>query len=158
MKTLVVYYSRKGYTEKIAFDKVRSEKEKGDEVDFLCLETLSNTAGFDGFRNCLVKSASGGEMELFPYETDVASYDKVIVCTPVWCGKTALPMKAFLTREKHNINKAEYVIVHFLDSNMDAVADEIDKILRLKRDNYTSIQCVWGKIKKEEEKEVFSDD
>lgn len=151
MKTLVVYYSRKGYVEKIADARIKSERENGNEVDFLSLETISNTAGYDGLRNCLVNIASGGEMELFPYDTDVASYDKVIICTPVWGGKVALPMKTFLTREKHNINCAEYVIVHFLDGNMSAVADETDEILRLKREKYTSVQCVWGKIKKEED-------
>ncbi len=151
MKTLVVYYSRKGYVEKQADAKIKAERENGNEVDFLSLETISNTVGYDGLRNCLVKIASGGEMELFPYDTDVASYDKVIICTPVWGGKVALPMKTFLTKEKHNINCVEYVIVHFLDGNMSAVADEMDKILRLKRRKYTSIQCVWGKNKKEEE-------
>ena len=151
MKTLVVYYSRKGYVEKIADAKIKAEREAGNEVDFLSLETISNTAGYDGLRNCLVKIATGGEMELFPYETDVASYDKVIICTPVWGGKVALPMKAFLTKEKHNITQFEYVIVHFLDGNMSAVADEMDVILRKKREKYTSVQCVWGKIKKEEE-------
>lgn len=151
MKTLVVYYSRKGYVEKIADAKIKAEREAGNEVDFLSLETISNTVGYDGLRNCLVKIATGGEMELFPYETDVASYDKVIICTPVWGGKVALPMKAFLTKEKHNITHFEYVIVHFLDGNMSAVADEMDVILRKKRAKYTSVQCVWGKIKKEEE-------
>ena len=151
MKTLVVYYSRKGYVEKIADAKIKAEREAGNEVDFLSLETISNTAGYDGLRNCLVKIATGGEMELFPYDTDVASYDKVIICTPVWGGKIALPMKTFLTKEKHNISVFEYVIVHFLDVNMSAVADEMDVILRKKREKYTSIQCVWGKIKKEED-------
>lgn len=151
MKTLVVYYSRKGYVEKIADAKIKAEREAGNEVDFLSLETISNTAGYDGLRNCLVKIATGGEMELFPYECDVASYDKVIICTPVWGGKVALPMKTFLAKEKHNISCAEYVIVHFLDGNMSAVADEMDVILRKKRAKYTSVQCVWGKIKKEEE-------
>lgn len=151
MKTLVVYYSRKGYVEKIADAKIKAEREAGNEVDFLSLETISNTAGYDGLRNCLVKIATGGEMELFPYECDVASYDKVIICTPVWGGKAALPIKSFITKEKHNISVFEYVIVHFLDGNMSAVADEMDVILRKKREKYTSIQCVWGKIKKEED-------
>lgn len=151
MKTLVVYYSRKGYVEKIADAQIKGEREVGNEVDFLSLETLNTTVGYNGLRNCLAKVATGGEMELFPYETDVASYDKVIICTPVWGGKIASPMKTFLTREKHNINCAEYVIVHFLDGNMSAVADSMDKILRLKREKYTSVQCVWGKVKKEED-------
>lgn len=151
MKTLVVYYSRKGYVEKIADERIKAERENGNEVDFLSLETISNTAGYDGLRNCLVKIATGGEMELFPYECDVASYDKVIICTPVWGGKAALPIKSFITKEKHNINRAEYVIVSMAGGNTDAVADEMDKILRLKREKYTSVQCVWGKIKKEED-------
>ena len=151
MKTLVVYYSRKGYVEKIADTKIKAEREAGNELDFLCLDTLCTTVGYNGLRNCLVKTATGGEMELFPYECDVASYDKVIICTPVWGGKVAAPMKTFLTKEKHNISRAEYVIVHFLDGDMSAVADEMDKILRLKREKFTSVQCVWGKVKKEEE-------
>lgn len=151
MKTLVVYYSRKGYVEKIADEQIKTEREAGNDVAFISLETLSNTAGYDGLRNCLVKIATGGEMELFPYDTDVAAYDKVIICTPVWGGKVALPMKTFLEREKHNISNAEYVIVNFLGSDTAGVADEMDRILRLKRHKYTSVQCVWGKIKKSEE-------
>ena len=48
MKTLVVYYSRKGYTEKIALAKAKELS-----ADFLCLETIENVAGYNGFINCI---------------------------------------------------------------------------------------------------------
>lgn len=146
MKTLVVYYSRKGYTEKVALEKA---KELG--ADFLALDTLKTAVGYDGFINCFSAMISKKDMELFPYDTDIASYEKVILCAPIWCSDICAPMKTFMKKEKHNINKAEYIFLHAFDTNVKNAADEADKILRLKNDKYTSIQCVLGKIKKEEE-------
>ena len=146
MKTLVVYYSRKGYTEKIATAKA---KEIG--ADFLAIDTLENVAGYNGVRNCIMASVFNKDMPLFPYDTDIASYDKVIICAPIWFAGLCAPMKTFIKKEKHNIRKAEYIFVHAIDTNLAPVAAEMDKILRLKNDKYTSIECVFGKIKKEEE-------
>ncbi len=147
MKTLVVYYSRKGYTESIAL-----EKAKNDNADFLCLETIENTAGWYGFFNCVKFASSKKRMTLFPYETNVGEYDKAVICTPVWCGGISSPMLEFLEREKHNIKSAEYILVHALPMNAETVADEIDKLLDIKRISFTDIQCVLGKTLKEEVK------
>lgn len=144
MKTLVVYYSRKGYTEGIALEKAKEEN-----ADFLCLETIENTAGWYGFRNCLKFAVPKKGMTLFPYEKDVSNYDNVIICSPIWCGSVSSPMREFLNRERHNITRAEYILVHALPVNVNQVADEIDKILRLKRSKLTDIQCVFGNIVKE---------
>lgn len=146
MKTLVVYYSRKGYTEKIAIEKAR---ETG--ADFLAIDTIENVAGYNGFSNCITSSLFNRDMQLFPYDTDIASYDKIIICAPIWFADLCAPMKTFIKKEKHNIRKAEYIFVHAMPTNLKPVADKMDKILRLKNDKYTSIECVFGKIKKEEE-------
>lgn len=146
MKTLVVYYSRKGYTEKVALARA---KELG--ADFLAIDTLKTTVGYDGFINCMQAALTKKDMELFPYDTDVASYEKVIICAPIWRSDICAPMKTFMKKEKHNIQKAEYIFLHAFDESVQKAVDEADKILRLKRDKYTSIQCVLGKIKKEEE-------
>lgn len=146
MKTLVVYYSRKGYTEKIALAKAKEL-----EADFLAIDTIENVAGYNGFTNCAKAAFSKKNMELFPYDTDVSSYEKVIICAPIWFSGLCSPMQTFIKREKHNIKKAEYIFVHALQTDVSAVAAQTDKILRLKNDKYTSIQCVNGKIKKEEE-------
>ncbi|MBR3869373.1 MAG: flavodoxin family protein [Clostridia bacterium] len=146
MKTLVVYYSRKGNTEKIAL-----EKAKELEADFLAIDTIENVAGYNGFSNCVKSLISKDDMTLFPYDTDVAAYDKVIICAPIWFSKLCAPMQTFIKKEKHNIKKAEYIFVHALKTDVKAVAAETDKILRLKNDKYTSIQCMYGKIKTEED-------
>ena len=87
--------------------------------------------------NALIQIDSTKDKDLYDYLTYTSRKDSN--------DKTT-----FLTKEKHNISCAEYVIVHFLDGNMSAVADEMDVILRKKREKYTSVQCVWGKVKKEE--------
>lgn len=146
MKTLVVYYSRKGYVHQAAMKKIREEN-----ADFLELDTIENTAGWYGFLNCTKFAITDKPMVLFPYETDVASYDKVIICAPVWCGKICPPMAEFMKKEKHNISCAEYVFVHFLPTDIRKIADAADKTLRLKREKVTSIQCMTGHTIKEEE-------
>ena len=143
MKTLVVYYSRKGYAEEEALKKIREEN-----ADFLEIETVENTAGWYGFLNCTKFAVSKKDMLLFPYDTDVASYDRVIICAPVWFGDVCPPMAQFMKTEKHNIRKAEYIFVHALPVNVRAIAD---KTLRLTRDKLTSVQCISGHVIKEEE-------
>lgn len=146
MKTLVVYYSRKGYTEKIALAKARELS-----ADFLCLETIENVAGYNGFINCITNMLTKKDMELFPYDTDISAYDKVIICSPIWFSEPAAPIKTFMKREKHNIKNAEYIFVHSSADNASKACRYSDKILRLTGSHYTSVQSVFGKIKKEEE-------
>ncbi len=146
MKTLVVYYSRKGYTEKHALAKATEL-----QADFLTLETIENVAGYNGFINCLTSAITKKDMELFPYDTDIASYDKVIICSPLWFSEPAAPVKTFMKREKHNISEVEYIFVHALPDNASKAAKYSDRILRKKNSRYTSIQTVFGKTKKEEE-------
>lgn len=141
MKTLVVYYSRKGYTEKAA---VKAAKE--NDADLLCIETTENTAGYDGFLNCLNLCFSKKGVTLFPYEEDISSYDKIIVCSPVWCGALSAPMREFLTRERHHIDKAEYIFLHCLPGSVDAVKNEANAILRLESEKTTAVQCIFGHI------------
>lgn len=146
MKTLVVYYSRKGYAQEAAMKKLKDEN-----ADFLELETIENTAGWYGFLNCSKFALAKKPMLLFPYDTDIAAYDKVIICAPVWFGKICAPMAEFMQKEKHNIKCAEYIFVHMLPTDVNAIADSADKTLRLTRQKVTSIQYVAGHIIKEEE-------
>lgn len=145
MKMLVVYYSRKGQTENIA---LRAAEEYG--ADFLNIEPIDNVAGYDGFIGCALAAFSKKKMTLFPYEEDISSYDKVIICSPVWFGKISAPMLSFMEREKYNISSAEYIFVHALPVNAGALADEADKILRIRDSGFKSVQTLCGHILKEE--------
>lgn len=140
MKQLVVYYSRKGYTESVALDIAKKEN-----ADFLEIETIENTIGWYGFLNCMRLASLGKRAELFPYETNISEYDKVIIVTSVWCSSAAAPMITFLEREKHNIKEAEYVFVHFLPNKPTAAAAKLDKLLRFKAPAKASfIKCNFG--------------
>lgn len=146
MKTLVVYYSRKGQTENIA---LRAAEECG--ADFLNIEPIDSVAGYDGFIGCALAAFSRKKMTLFPYDEDIASYEKVIICSPVWFGKISAPMLSFMETEKHNISSAEYILVHALPVNACALADEADKILRIKKGgSVRSVQTLCGHILKDE--------
>lgn len=146
MKTLVVYYSRKGYVHDAAMEAIRNEN-----ADFLEIDTIENTAGWYGFLNCAKFALTDKPMVLFPYDTDVSAYDKVIICAPVWFSKICPPIAEFMKKEKHNISRAEYIFVHFFPADIKKISDRADKTLRLTRDKVTSIQCINGKIKKQEE-------
>lgn len=127
MKTLVVFYSRKGTVRRLAL--ARAE-ELG--ADFLELETVVDTTGPAGYVRCAVKSITGGSMPLFPYDRDVSSYDKVIIFSPIWADKPANPVMEFIRRERRNIYAADYVFVSQSGRiDEEKLARRIDKILRL---------------------------
>lgn len=146
MKTLVVYFSRKGYTEEIAMEKVKEEN-----ADFLCIDTIKNTCGWYGFLNCAKLSLIKKQMILFPYTNDISAYDKVIICSPIWFGKICSPIDEFIKKEKHNIKRAEYVLLHIMPENIRGIVNYLDSTLRIKNEKATSIQCIAGHIIKTEE-------
>ena len=108
MKTLVVYFSRKGYAKKLA-----EEAAARENADLLRLETSERTAGLLGFMWCGRFGMHRWEMPIKPYETDVSAYDRVIVVSPVWVFSVCAPVRAFLHQEKGRIRQVEYVLVHF---------------------------------------------
>jgi flavodoxin len=147
MKTLVVYYSRSGNTEKAAL-------EKAEEIgaDFLQIDTIEDVFGPQGFMKAGKMTVLGREMILMPYEKDIKEYDRFILCSPIWAGKVSLPMKKFAETEKDNINSADYLFTHGGKSMKSKPADELDKILGIKRGQYESVQMI---LKKKLNSEIF---
>lgn len=96
MKRLVVYYSLTGNTEEAA-EKVA----KALNADLLKLETVKEMP--KGFAARII--VGGGQVafhripELKPIETDVASYDEIILGSPIWNSKGVPAVSAFLQDE-----------------------------------------------------------
>ena len=127
MKTLVVFYSRKGSVRRLALQRA---EELG--ADFLELETVTDVTGPVGYVRCALKAVTGGSMPLFPYDKDVSSYDKVIIFSPVWADRPANPVMEFVKRERRNIYAADYVFVSMSGRiDEEKLALRLDKILRL---------------------------
>ena len=147
MKTLVVYYSRKGSTRRLALDRAQ---ELG--ADFLELETVVDVTGPAGFLRCGAYASTGKSMPIFPYDTDVSSYDKVIIFSPIWAGKVCSPVMEFIRRERANIYDADYVFVSGSGKpDAEVLAAGLDKILRLDHGSAENIQNAFIKTSKREE-------
>lgn len=146
MKTLVVYFSRKGYVKKIA-QQIASQ----NQADIFEIKTLEKTDGVLGFWWCgrFGMHRWGMPIEKTP---DVTAFDKVIICSPVWVFSICAPVREFLKQNSGKIKEAQYVLVHFSNPlNYDKTVAEMDKLLNIKHSSYISKVCVWGKTLKTKE-------
>ena len=102
MKTLLVYYSRTGHTEKEMkrlAELVRPER---------CIKIRPKRPreGFAGLLRC-VGDMFGGACEIEPHDVPpvMEEYDLVIVGTPVWGGGVSGPVKAFVNAYGKGVQK-----------------------------------------------------
>lgn len=141
MKTLVVYFSRKGYVARFAREKAEEMK-----ADLLEIKTTERTKGILGFWWCGRFGMHRWGMPLKTIEKDAADYDRVIICTPVWVFTVSAPIKSYLEAVSGRVKSAEYLFVHFsFPMRYDSAAEKMDKILNTRADAYTSVCCMWGK-------------
>lgn len=90
-KTLVVYFSRKRFTKKIAYVTANNLK-----ADILEIKTKERTEGDLGFWWCGRFAMHRWGMELLPTEIDIARYEKVVIVTPVWVFRMCAPVRQFI--------------------------------------------------------------
>lgn len=143
--TLVVYFSRMGYTKRVAYDKANELK-----VDILRLETDELTENTKGFWWCGRFGMHKWRMSIKDIDIDIKKYKNVIIVSPIWVFSVASPIRDFCYKYSRDINNVQYIFVHFMNSIFKNVADEVDKILNKKRDGFTSVCMRFGNIKKYE--------
>jgi flavodoxin len=98
MKTLLVYYSRTGNTKKIT--ESISESLNCDIEEIVDKDKRSGIIGYikSGYQ------ASRGKMGVIEEpKYDLSQYELVIIGTPVWAGKMAVPVKAYLNKNMDKI-------------------------------------------------------
>ncbi len=145
MKTLVVFFSRKGYVKSVA-ESIAAER----DADILEIKTTERTAGFLGFWWCGRFGMHRWGMPLEEYSVDVKKYDRVVLCSPVWVFSLSAPMRTFIAENAGKIKAADYVLVHFSGPmRYKKTVAHIDEVLGVKHDQFISVCCMWGKaIKK----------
>ncbi|WP_343208604.1 hypothetical protein [Anaerolentibacter hominis] len=147
---LVVYYSRLGYTRKIAYEKAA---ELGAEI--YEITTPERTAGFFGF---LWLGRYGMHKRAMPVNSvpfDITRYQKVILVTPVHVFSVAAPVRGFLEACRGKIREAEYIGVHFRgDSDFLGIFDEMDQILDIQGSKWESIVCKFGRVRRRRRRET----
>lgn len=90
-KALVVYFSRSGYTRKIA----QEIAAKGG-TDIECIRDVRDRSGIWGYlrsaRDAMKKRSSAIQLPVY----NPSTYDLVILGTPVWASNVSSPMRAYL--------------------------------------------------------------
>lgn len=139
-KVLVVYFSRMGYTKKIAYE--TAEQNGASIVEINAKEKTENTSGFWW---CGRYGMHKWSMQIEDINIDFEKYDKIIIVSSIWVFSISAPIREFCYRYKGRIKNVEYVFNHFMKYNFKNVADEMDKILEIKRNKVISICTRFGK-------------
>ena len=79
---------------------------------------------------------------------DLKSYKTVIIVSPIWVFSICAPIREFCYKYSKDLNNVEYIFTHYMNSNFNSVANEVDKILNKRRKKFISICIRIGKVKK----------
>ena len=139
---IVVYFSRMGYTKKVAYE---IANKTGSEI--LELKTPEMTKGTLGFWWCGRFGMHKWSMKLEKIHLDLTKYEKVTICTPIWVFGVSAPIREFCYLYSGKLNNVEYILIHFMNAKFKNIADEMDSILKIKRTKLISLCSRMGKIK-----------
>lgn len=102
MKTLIVYYSFTRNNEMLA-----KALQQRLECDIHKIEEVKPRKNISIFLDLLFNR----EPTIRPTPCLVSLYDQCIFVAPIWAGKIASPLKAFLKEEKYHINRYSFITV-----------------------------------------------
>lgn len=91
MKTVVVYYSRFGTTRTVA---TALAGELGAEAREI------RAARECGFLGMVFRSIFDIRMPIRPMDLELSGVDRIVLCTPIWAGRPANPVRTFLREAK----------------------------------------------------------
>ena len=98
MKTLLVYYSRTGITKRIA-----EEISQLLNCDMEEIVDKEKRSGIIGYIKSGYETTRNKIPEIETPKHDLSQYDRLIIGTPVWANKMAVPVKAYLKQNKDQI-------------------------------------------------------
>lgn len=103
MMVLVAFYSRTGTTKKVAEDIAEALKCDVEEI----FDTKKR-AGIFGYLRCGVDAAFKRLTVLKEIQKDPASYDLIIIGTPIWASNISTPTRTYITEYKERFNKVVF--------------------------------------------------
>ena len=102
-KILVVYYSRSGFSKKVAEDSAFKL-----DADIEELKTETTYKGFFGYQKAVFESFLKRQPKLREFKKDLSNYDLIIVGGPTWAGRIASPVRSFLNDYKSSIKHVAF--------------------------------------------------
>ena len=140
--SLVVFFSRTGYTKKYAYSLANQTGS-----DIYEIKTKEKTDGNLGFWWCGRFAMHKWGMELDNLDINLEKYEKVTICSPIWVFNVSCPIREFCKLSRGKIKNVEYVFVHFLNKNLISSQKELDSLLDIKNSSAKSVCCQFGKYK-----------
>lgn len=139
-KRLVVYFSRMGYTKKLALE------EANRTGACLCeLKSTELTASTAGLWWCGRYGMHRWPMPIAETGIDLTSFEHVTICSPIWVFHLSAPVRAFCQQACGQIPEADYILAHHQKSAYWEAADEMDRLLGLEHSPAVSICCREGR-------------
>jgi flavodoxin len=97
-RVLVVYYSRSGYTRRIAEEIARTLA-----ADICPIEEERARNGLPGYLRSGFEAVTRKEPPIVQLARDPRQYELVVIGTPVWGWSTSSPVRAFVTRYRDRL-------------------------------------------------------
>lgn len=141
-QTLVVYFSRMGYTKKIALEEANKLG-----ADLYEIKAKERTEGTLGFWWCGRFGMHRWAMPIEPISIDLSSYERVMICAPIWVFSLSSPVRSFCQMAKGKIKDVGYILVHHTNGTYQNIAKEMDNLLGITHSSFRSVRCRIGKFK-----------
>ena len=123
---LVVYFSRMGYTKKIAYE--QANKIGAQIIEIKAKEKTENTSGFWW---CGRYGMHKWRMPIEDIDVDLKKYKKIIIVSPIWVFDISAPIREFCYKYSKDITNVEYIFTHYMNAKFENVANELDEILNI---------------------------
>ena len=138
-RELVVYFSRMGYTKKLAMEEANRSGAQIYEI-----KATERTAGTAGFWRCGRFGMHRWVMPIEEPSVELSGYERVTICTPIWVFHIAAPTRAFCKAAAGKIRRARYVLVHHQKAPYRKAAQEMDTLLGVNAQSVASVCCRRG--------------
>ncbi|MFZ0924850.1 MAG: NAD(P)H-dependent oxidoreductase [Halobacteriota archaeon] len=102
MKTLVAYYSRTGNTKKVA--EALAENLNAD------VESITSDTKDKGMGRLAMQAFLRVHAKIAQTMNDAASYDLVVVGSPVWAGKMSSPIRTYLAKNQRQVHQRRLLL------------------------------------------------
>lgn len=139
-RLLVVFFSRMGYTKKLAYEAANKSGAAVYEI-----RATEHTEGTWGFWWCGRYGMHRWPMPIEPIRIALKGYDHVTICTPVWVFSLASPVREFCRQARGNIRQADYILCHHMKCRFQNVAKEMDALLAIDHTHMKSVCCREGR-------------
>lgn len=123
MKTLIVYFSRTGHTERVAKQISRTMN-----ATLMPISEARSRLGCLGYQRCLIEAAFGLDAKVLPSSTDPADYDLVLLGTPIWAWHLSSPVRTFARRHGKAIRQCGFFCT-MGGSGHKAAFSELEKLI-----------------------------